>query len=57
MYMGPDWGYFPEPDKSILISDIPGKEEGARREFEAEDLALNFVSGSRYLGSYLVPQE
>ena len=29
----------------------------ARREFEAEGLALNFVSRSIYLGGYLDPQE
>ena len=29
----------------------------ARRQFAAEDLILNSVSGSQYLGAYLVPQE
>ena len=56
MKMGPDRGYFPEPAKYLFISDIPGQETGAKREFAAEGLTLNFVSGSRYLGAYLGPQ-
>ena len=55
MKRGADRGYFPEPDKSLFISDIPGQEEAWRRAFEAEDLALNFVSASRYMGAYLGP--
>ena len=54
---GPDRGYFPEPAKSLFISDTPGQEEAAKIEFEVEVLALNFVGGSRYLGAYLGPQE
>ena len=27
----PDRGYFPEPDKSLFISDTPGQEEAAKR--------------------------
>ena len=53
MERGPGRGYFPEPAKSLSISDTPGQEEVTRREFTAEGLVLNFVSGSRYLGSYL----
>ena len=56
MRRGPDWGCFPEPDKSLFISDTPCQEAAARREFAAEGLTLNFVSGSRYLGAYLGPQ-
>ena len=37
--------------------DTPGKEEAARQEFPAEGLELNVVSGSRYIGAYLGPQE
>ena len=55
MERGPDWGYFPDPDKSLFISDAPGQDEAERREFMAEGLVLNFVSGSRYLGVYLGP--
>ena len=57
MERGPDRGYFLEPDKSLFISDTPGQEESARREFSAEELALNCFSGSKYLGAYLGPQE
>ena len=28
---GPDRGYFPDPDKSLFISDTPGQEEAAKR--------------------------
>ena len=57
MKRGPDQGYFPEPDKSLFISDTPGKEEAGKREFAKEGLVLNYVSGSRYLGAYLGPHE
>ena len=57
MKRGPDRGYFPDPDKYLFISDILGQEEAARRELVAERIVLNFVSGSRYLGAYLVPHE
>ena len=53
---GPDQGYFPEPAKSLFISDIPGQDEAAKREFPKEGMCLNFVSGSRYLGEYIGPQ-
>ena len=43
--------------KSLFILDTPGQEEAAKREFAAEELTLNFVGGSRYLGAYLDPQE
>ena len=57
MNRGPDRGYFPEPAKSLFISDNPGQEEAAKREFAKEGLVLNFVSGSRYLGANIGPQE
>ena len=56
MRRGPDWGYFPEPAKSLFISDTPEQEAGAKRAFAAEGLVLNFVSGHIYLGAYLGPQ-
>ena len=56
MRIGPDRGYFHEPAKSLFISDTPGQEVAAKREFLAEGLTLNVVSGSRYLGAYLGPQ-
>ena len=30
MKKGPDQGYFPEPAKSLFISDTPGQEEAAK---------------------------
>ena len=57
MERGTDRAFFPDPAKSLFISNTPGQEEAVRREFVAEGLVLNFVSGSRYLGSYLGPQE
>ena len=55
MKRGTDRGYFLKPTKSLFILDTPGQETGAKREFAAEGLTLNFVSGSRYLGAYLGP--
>ena len=43
--------------KYFFILGTLGKEEAVRREFVTEGLLLNFVSGSRYLGAYLGPQE
>ena len=56
MKRGPDRGYFPDPAKSLFISDTPGQEKAAKREFSVEGLILNFFSGSRYLGAYLGPR-
>ena len=56
MKRGPDRGYFPEPAKYLFISDTPGQEAVAKRQFLVEGLTLNFVSVSRYLGAYLGPQ-
>ena len=55
MKRGPDRGYFPEPAKSLFLSDNPGQEAAAKPKFAKEGLELNFVSGSRYLGAYLGP--
>ena len=57
MYQGQDQGHFPEPAKSIFISNNPDDKEAARREFARADLHLNYVGGSRYLGAYLGPRE
>ena len=57
MKRGPDQGYFPDPAKSLFISDTPGQEKAAKRELAKERLDLNFISGSRYLGSYLGPRD
>ena len=50
MRRGPDRGYFSGPAKSLFISYTSGQEDAVKREFAAEGLILNFVSGSRYLG-------
>ena len=57
MESGTDWGYFPNPAEQLFISDTPGQEKAARREFASVGLALNFFIGSRYLGGYLGTQE
>ena len=57
MRRGPDQGYFPEPAKSLFISDSPVQEEAEKREFAIKGLILNFDSGSRYLGAYLGPRD
>ena len=56
MNRGTGQGYFPEPAKSLFISDNPGLEEAVIF-FLKRGLCLNFVSGSRYLRAYLGPQE
>ena len=50
-------GVYPDLVKSLFISDTQGQEEAARQKFAAEGLALNFDTGSRYLGAYLGPQK
>ena len=57
MKRGADRGYFPEPAKSVFISDTLVQEEVAKREFAVEGLTLNFVSGSGYLGAYIGQKE
>ena len=57
MKRGSDRGYFPDPAKSLFILDIPGQEEATMREFAIKGLISSFVSGSRYLGAYLGPQD
>jgi hypothetical protein len=47
---GPRWGYFPEPDKSILIVQ-PHSKAAARIAFK--DLDFTIVTGACYLGGFL----
>ena len=54
---GVDRGYLPKPAKYLFISETPVQEEAEKLEFVIEGLTLNFVSGSRYLGSYLGPRD
>ena len=57
MKRGEDRGYYPELDKSVFISYTPGQDETLKKEFVVEELLLNFVSLSRYIGAYIGPQE
>ena len=57
MKRGQDRECLPELAKYLFISDTLGQEEAASREFDAEGIVLNFVSGSWYLGAYLGTQE
>ena len=57
MERGTDRGYLLKPAKYLFILEITGHEEVVSREFAVEGLVLNFISGSRYLGAYLGPQE
>ena len=57
MEQGPDWGYFPEPDKSIFISDNPEEKDTVKRELEQAGLNIDYVDGGRYLGAYWGPRE
>ena len=57
MKRGPDRGYFPDPAKSLFISDNLRQEEAEKQDFALEGLTLNFVSGSQYLGEYLGPRD
>ena len=57
MKRGEDRRYFPEPAKSVFILETRGQEEAEKREFVKEELDLNFISGSRYLGAYLGPRD
>ena len=42
MKRGADWGYFPEPAKSLFISDTPEQEAGSKREFSGGGSCLEF---------------
>ena len=44
MKRGPDRGCFPEPDKSLFISDTPGREEAEKREFAIKGLTPDFFA-------------
>ena len=47
MARGTDWGYFPEPAKSLFIADNSEGKDVGRREFERAGLNLNYTCGSR----------
>jgi hypothetical protein len=48
--ISPSYGYFPEPDKSILVVKDHNNE---RAKAYFEDLGFKVVRGSRYLGGFL----
>ena len=50
-------GYFPGPYKSLFMAEFPDQEASTQQDFEAEGLMLNFVTGSRYLESFLGSRE
>ena len=57
MEKGTYMGYFPNPAKTLFISNMPEQEDTAKREYAAEGIESNFTGGSWYLGAYLSPRE
>jgi hypothetical protein len=57
MEKGPEWGYYPEPEKSIFVADCPSQMDAARAAFEAEGLTLRYEAGHRYVGGFVGPTE
>ena len=57
MDQGPDWEYFPDPSKSLFITNKQEEKEKEKKEFEQAGLHLTYVDGSRNLGDYLGPRE
>ena len=49
---GPQFGYFPEPDKSFAICPL-ATEAAAKAIFEAEGLPVKFCRCHRYVGGYV----
>ena len=56
MKRGKDRGYFTDLANYLFISDTTGQEEAEKQGFAIEGLTLNSVSGTQYLGTYLVPR-
>lgn len=52
MEIGPTYGYFPEPDKSILIVQ-PHSKNQAQQFLQAESLKFKLRTGNRYLGGHV----
>jgi hypothetical protein len=48
--LGPAYGYFPEPSKSILIVRAHNR---TRAKSSLDDLGFKVQTGSRYLGGYI----
>eukprot|EP00957_Ditylum_brightwellii_P070783 5379117-Ditylum_brightwellii.AAC.1 len=54
---GPDRGYFPEPEKSILVCDASDQLEETWQVFAKEGLRLRFQAGYRYVGGFIGTEE
>ena len=54
MELGPAWGYFPEPDKSVVICD-PSREEALKAAFG--ELQFRYSDGERYIGTFVGSKE
>jgi hypothetical protein len=50
LQLGPDYGYYPEPTKSILVVSTANL---ARTNADFADLGFKFMTGSRYLGGFI----
>jgi hypothetical protein len=50
LQLGPDYGYYPEPTKSILVLSTANF---ARSKAEFADLGFKVTAGSRYLGGFI----
>jgi len=50
--VGPQFGYYPEPDKSFAICPL-ATEAAARPAFDAEELPIGYCRGHRYVGGFV----
>ena len=48
--LGPAWGYYPEPDKSVVICD-PTDEDGLKAALAEFD--FRYSDGERYIGAFV----
>ena len=54
---GPDFGYFPEPGKSIHVCDDVADMAAAEEAFAARGLSVNLHDGYRYVGGFIGGQQ
>eukprot|EP00957_Ditylum_brightwellii_P103222 7867448-Ditylum_brightwellii.AAC.1 len=54
---GPNFGYFPEPEKSIHVCDDAEEVEQAGEAFRSRGLTVNLHDGYRYVGGYIRDRE
>eukprot|EP00957_Ditylum_brightwellii_P117734 8981842-Ditylum_brightwellii.AAC.1 len=50
---GPDFGYFPEPEKSIHVCNNVADMAAAKEAFKARGLSVNLHDGHRYVGEFI----